>query len=102
MKLRLSPQTKLVLAHFLGGADQWNYGYDISRSTGLKSGSLYPILMRLSELGLLESRWELEGNSKPRHMYRLTADGKRYAKQTLARAARNARLKFVFEGGSRA
>ena len=102
MKLRTSPQTLSVLKHFLGETEQWNYGYDISRSTGLKSGSLYPILMRLSQQGLLESRWELEESSKPRHMYRLTGDGLRYAKQVLPPPARTARLKLTLEGGSRA
>jgi len=47
MKLRLSPQTLLVLDAFLERAEEWKYGYDLSRVTGLKSGTLYPILMRL-------------------------------------------------------
>jgi DNA-binding PadR family transcriptional regulator len=81
MKLRRSPQTLLVLAEFLHEPKDWKYGYDISRSTGLKSGTLYPILMRLAEHGLLDTSWETaEAGRPPRHMYRLTADGLRYAR----------------------
>ena len=81
MKLRRSPQTVLALAEFLSGPDEWKYGYDISRSTGLKSGTLYPILMRLADRSLLETAWEtVEAGRPPRHMYKLTADGLRYAR----------------------
>jgi DNA-binding PadR family transcriptional regulator len=55
MKLRLSPQTLLVLDAFLIQAEEWKYGYDLSRVTGLKSGTLYPILMRMAERKLLET-----------------------------------------------
>jgi PadR family transcriptional regulator, regulatory protein PadR len=81
MRLRRSPQTALVLTEFLHGPKEWKYGYDISRSTGLKSGTLYPILMRLAERGLLETAWETtEAGRPPRHLYKLTADGLRYAR----------------------
>jgi DNA-binding PadR family transcriptional regulator len=80
MKLRRSPQTFLVLSEFLHRPEEWKYGYDISRSTGLKSGTLYPILMRLADRSLLDTAWEtVEAGRPPRHMYRLTADGLRYA-----------------------
>jgi PadR family transcriptional regulator, regulatory protein PadR len=55
----------------------WRHGYDISRETGLASGTLYPILGRLADRGWLETRWEQdppEGRPR-RHLYRLTADG---------------------------
>src|SRR5271154_5316250 len=81
MKMRRSPQTNLVLAEFLQAERAWRYGYDISRNTGLKSGTLYPILMRLAEHGLLETAWETtETGRPPRHMYKLTQDGLRYAR----------------------
>ena len=55
----------------------WRYGYDLARATGLKSGTLYPLLMRLSEQGLLESRWQdaERPGLPPRHFYRLSASG---------------------------
>lgn len=81
MKLRLSPQTLLVLDAFLNQAEEWKYGYDLSRITGLKSGTLYPILMRLAERRLLETAWEAgEPGRPPRHMYRFTPEGLRYAR----------------------
>jgi len=76
MKLRLSPQTLRVLEVFLDDPRAWRYGYDISRVTGLKSGSLYPILMRLADRELLDTDWETnEAGKPPRHLYRLTPDG---------------------------
>ena len=82
MNLRISQQTIQVLADFLHQPKDWKYGYDISRNTGLKSGTLYPILIRLAEHGILATRWEqTEPGTPPRHMYRLTADGLRYARE---------------------
>ena len=82
MKPRLSPQTLKVLEIFLEVPREWRYGYDISRITGLKSGSLYPILMRLAERELLETEWEVnEAGKPPRHLYRLTPDGLHLARE---------------------
>src|SRR6516165_4771794 len=79
--LRLSPQTLQVLDAFLHAPKDWKYGYDISRDTGLKSGTLYPILIRLAEHKLLETSWEAtEAGKPPRHMYRLTREGLRLAR----------------------
>jgi len=86
MKLRLSPQTLLVMDAFLEHADEWKYGYDLSRVTGLKSGTLYPILMRMAERKLLETEWEAaaEAGKPPRHMYRFTPEGLRFARASVA------------------
>ena len=72
-----SLQTRALLAALLERPRTWRYGYDLSKETGLKSGTLYPALMRLSEQGLLESRWEEPDRRgvPPRHAYRLTAAG---------------------------
>ena len=78
----MSSQTIQVLDAFLEAPRGWRYGYDISRDTGLKSGTLYPILMRLAEYKLVETCWETtEAGKPPRHMYRLTADGLRTARE---------------------
>lgn len=55
----------------------WRHGYDLSRDTGLKAGTLYPILMRLEDRGQLEARWEdsPQPGRPARHLYRLTAAG---------------------------
>jgi DNA-binding PadR family transcriptional regulator len=90
MRVRLSPQTLLVLDAFLHQAEEWMYGYDISRNTALKSGTLYPILMRLAERHLLETQWEAgEPGKPPRHMYRLTPDGFRFARANASVMAGN-------------
>jgi PadR family transcriptional regulator, regulatory protein PadR len=82
MKLKLSPQTLLVLEAFLDHPAEWKYGYDLSRSTGLKSGTLYPILMRLADRRLLETAWEASEMGKPpRHMYRFTPEGMQFARE---------------------
>ena len=74
--IRLSPQTLLVLDRFSQQPTAWLYGYELSRETGLKSGTLYPILMRLAKHQLLETRWvQTEEGVPPRHTYRLTAKG---------------------------
>jgi PadR family transcriptional regulator PadR len=76
-KPNTSRQTRLLLAAFLDLSQLWRHGYDLSRETGLRSGTLYPLLMRLSEQGLLESRWQeaTRPGLPPRHVYRLTARG---------------------------
>ncbi|RPI23672.1 MAG: PadR family transcriptional regulator [Actinobacteria bacterium] len=76
---RPSRQTAAVLAALAAGPG-WRHGYDLARETGLASGTLYPVLMRLEERGYLESRWSegIEGRPR-RHLYRITAAGLRYA-----------------------
>jgi DNA-binding PadR family transcriptional regulator len=78
---RLSPQTVRVLDALLEAPKAWRYGYDLSRDTGLKSGTLYPILMRLADHALVETSWATgDPGRPPRHLYRLTADGLRAAR----------------------
>lgn len=54
-----SPQTRTLLAALLDRAQAWRHGYDLSKKTGLRSGTLYPLLIRLTEQGFLEARWEV-------------------------------------------
>lgn len=83
--VRLSPQTVLVLKALLENPKDWTHGYDIALRTGLKSGTLYPVLMRLSQRGWLESLWEQpEDNGRPRHVYRFTSAGRKRAQAALA------------------
>lgn len=73
---RLSRETLRLLESFLDRPTDWRYGYELSRETGLKSGTLYPILMRLEKHALLEARWVVtEEGVPPRHTYRLTSSG---------------------------
>lgn len=73
-----SPQTLQVLRALAAAPARWRYGYELGTETGLKAGSLYPILVRLADRGLLEATWE---ESPPpgrpaRHLYRLTPQGR--------------------------
>jgi DNA-binding PadR family transcriptional regulator len=78
---RPSPQTITVLAALAAEPGSWRYGYELVTGLAMNSGSLYPILMRLSERGLLDATWETDARpGRPaRHMYRLTATGIDYA-----------------------
>jgi PadR family transcriptional regulator, regulatory protein PadR len=81
-KPNTSRQTRSLLAILLERPQAWRHGYDLSKETGLRSGTLYPLLMRLSEQGLLEQRWEEADRPglPPRHVYRLTAAGLAFAR----------------------
>jgi DNA-binding PadR family transcriptional regulator len=82
---RLSAETLQVLERFLERPSEWRYGYELSRLTGLKSGTLYPILMRLEKYTLLEAKWvTTEDGVPPRHTYRLTPNGLEFARAKLA------------------
>ena len=72
-----SPQTRIVLAAFADQPQAWRHGYDLISGTGLKSGTLYPLLIRLCDQGLLESDWQApaQPGRPPRHVYRLTMAG---------------------------
>ncbi len=76
-----SAATLRILRTLADQPDAFRYGYELMKTTGLKSGTLYPILMRLHERGVLEAEWRppVEAGKPPRHAYRLTADGHSYA-----------------------
>ena len=87
-RAEFSTQTLSVLAALCAEPREWRHGYGIAKDTGLKSGSLYPILIRLADRGLVEARWE-EGQpaGRPRrHLYRLTPEGLASARAALAAA----------------
>src|SRR4030095_12931728 len=56
----LSPQSTSVIAALAMVPSTWRHGYELAKQTGLKSGTLYPILIRLAERGLVEAQWENE------------------------------------------
>jgi PadR family transcriptional regulator PadR len=88
VRLRSSHQTLDILEALLGRPSQWHHGYAISRQTGVPSGTLYPILMRLDKLGWLETKWEesVPHGRPPRHLYRLTGNGREWAREELRSA----------------
>jgi len=94
---RFSPQTLAVLTALAEDGAEWRYGLEIAAATGLKSGSLYPILQRLAERGLLESRWQEPDRPgrPPRHAYRLTSSG-RLAFEEALRGPATSKLREAF------
>jgi len=87
-----SAQTLSVLAALCDEPSRWQHGYALAKQTGLKSGTLYPILIRLADRRLVEACWEEEpAPGRPRrHLYRLTAAGLARTTGALASAARPA------------
>ncbi len=58
------------------------YGFDIMDTTGLPSGTVYPILGRLERDGYVRSKWESQTVAQrekrpPRRYYEITASGSR-------------------------
>jgi DNA-binding PadR family transcriptional regulator len=77
-----------VVAALLADPTADRYGLQLMQDTGLPSGTLYPILVRLERAGWVESRWEdidpaAEGRPSRRY-YRLTADGATEARREVA------------------
>jgi DNA-binding PadR family transcriptional regulator len=97
---RSSPQALLLLATLLERPQAWRHGYELSLETDLKSGTLYPILMRLGERGFLEVKSEpssLPGRP-PRRRVRLTPSGVAFASAELARAEQTPALALPERG----
>ena len=86
---RPSDQTVAVLQTLLSRPTVWRYGYDLSKEIGLKSGTLYPLLMRLADDGMLESEWRasIRPGAPARHAYRLSDMGISYAQAVASGAA---------------
>jgi PadR family transcriptional regulator, regulatory protein PadR len=60
------------------GGDHW--GFEIIKRTGIKSGTVYPILARLEASGWVTSGWANDSSSGPRRRYyRLTGEGEKAA-----------------------
>ncbi len=87
---RITPQTASVLGALLEREHVW--GFEIGRATGLKAGTIYPILARLVAAGWVEDAWEdpelgrAEGRP-PRRYYRLTTTGRARAVHATAPGA---------------
>jgi PadR family transcriptional regulator PadR len=95
-----SEQTTTVLLALAEDPMAWRHGYELCQQTSLKAGSMYPILIRLADRGLLETMWETEipAGRPPRHLYRLTEAGLELTqelgeKRMLAAKAKRARLR---------
>jgi PadR family transcriptional regulator, regulatory protein PadR len=107
---RPSAQTTAVVLALAEQPTAWRYGYQLCQQLGIKPGSMYPILVRLADRGLLETAWDTDtdagaGRSRrpPRHLYRLTGSGRALAAElaaapTTAPATRRSGLKERWQG----
>lgn len=82
--MRITGPTYKVLKTLLSGPDGTWYGLQIGRASGLKTGTLYPILLRLQDHGWIEGEWEdidpsVEGR-RPRRYWHLTPNGRARAR----------------------
>lgn len=85
---RPSKQMLALLAALSAAMPDRRHGYDLMKETGLLSGTLYPLLMRMTEQGLVEAEWcEPAQPGRPaRHAYRLTAAGLALARSVAVQA----------------
>jgi PadR family transcriptional regulator, regulatory protein PadR len=89
-------QVQLVLHALLTEPAAERYGLQLCAETGLPSGTIYPIVARLEQVGWVESSWEdparhvAEGRPRRRY-YRLTGEGAMKARDALARVRRSGR-----------
>ena len=86
---RLTSSVLKVMAALLADPSAERYGLQLMQDTGLPSGTLYPILVRLERAGWVGSRWEeadpvTEGRPNRRY-YRLTAEGAIAARDEVTR-----------------
>lgn len=91
---RYSPATRLVLEYFVAAPSQWCYGYQLMTTLDLSSGTLYPVLIRLTDARWLQTRWDAptKDGRPPRHLYRLAAGAAPEARAILSKwAARTVR-----------
>lgn len=89
---RLSREAAVILRLFVSSPRRSWFGLDLIRSTDLVAGTVYPILHRLEQRGLLVSEWEVAGKAfeesrRPRRIYKLTAGAKREAERLIAEAS---------------
>lgn len=86
--VRVTLQVLKLLEVLIDDLSAERYGFELSKSTGLKSGTLYPILARLESAGWLSSGWESAAvTGRPRRRYyHLTGVGADAARHHLANA----------------
>jgi PadR family transcriptional regulator PadR len=80
-RIRVTYRTRAVLEVLLGAGDTGSWGWAITQATGLRVGTVYPILDRL-----LQSGWAVTAAETGPHpgrpartYYRLTGHGKQWA-----------------------
>lgn len=74
---RPSKQMLAVMDALSLNGREWRHGYDLMKQTGLSSGTLYPLLMRMTDQALVEAEWRepAQPGRPARHVYRLSTKG---------------------------
>jgi DNA-binding PadR family transcriptional regulator len=87
---RITMHTLAVLKVLLESPTADSYGLDLAKRAGIKTSSVYPVLMRLEQARWVTSSWEpiepTEARRPRRRLYRLTAEGVLAAVRELAKA----------------
>lgn len=91
---RITLPTAIVLHCVVHG---YRHGFDIIEVSGLRSGTVYPVLRRLEDAGLLKSKWERVERARaeqrpPRRIYQITGSGAEALDEALARFPGLARM----------
>jgi PadR family transcriptional regulator, regulatory protein PadR len=84
---RVTLPTAIVLYCVAHG---YRHGFDIIEVSGLQSGTVYPVLRRLEDAGLLKSKWERVERARaeqrpPRRIYQITGSGAEVLAEAVAR-----------------
>lgn len=79
-KLRLELRRGVVVLAVLSQMETPVYGYSLiqrlaEKKLDIEEGTLYPLLRRLEQQGLLESEWDVT-ESRPRKYYQMSAMGR--------------------------
>ena len=103
--MKLTGPLERVLRVMTADPSAPHYGYDLMKAAKLASGTLYPMLARLQQDGLVNAEWEAPredaAGRPPRKYYQLTAEGLRVARLELAQAAPSARARRAGHAAAR-
>lgn len=78
-KLRQELRRGILVLAVLGSLRQSHYGYSLRKQLqeaglDIDEGTLYPLVRRLAEQGLLTSKWQ-QGEGRERRYYQLSPEG---------------------------
>lgn len=81
-KVRLELRRGVLVLAVLGSLKQAHYGYSLRRQLqeagiDIDEGTLYPLIRRLADQGLLDSEWR-QGEGRERRYYQLSKEGKKF------------------------
>ena len=85
-----------VAAALLKDSTNPHWGYELSKTSGVPLGVLYPVLSRMLNAGWLTDGWEdpaaAKGARPPRRYYRVTSEGEQALSEVLAEARTDTRF----------